>query len=84
MRNTLAKEVAREARRAPFSRLDKKNREDRIASLIVGMFSYESEFNDVCGARVTNVRFTDRGASIDLADGGTIAVRITAYAPDKD
>jgi len=59
-----------------MSRLEKKNREDRAASAIMRALVTETE---VSGQRITNVRFTDKGCSIDLADGGTIAVRITAY-----
>jgi hypothetical protein len=80
MRNTLAREFAAEAKRGTrMSKLEKKNREDRVANVIMRALVTES---DVSGERVTNVRFTDKGCSIDLADGGTIAVRITAYSAE--
>ena len=65
-----------------MSRLEKKNREDRVASMTLGAFVSNGGVLDICGVPIKNVRFTDKGCSIDLDDGGTIAIRITAYGQD--
>ena len=76
----MAREFASEARRAArMSRLEKKNREDRVAAIVMRALVGE---DGVCGERISNVRFTDKGCSVDLANGDTIAVRITAYNAD--
>ena len=80
MRNTLARQFAAEARRSPrMTKLEKANRENHVASTCMrGLLADKT----ICGETVTNVRYTDKGCSVDLSDGSTIAVRITAYPAD--
>ena len=74
--------AAQKKRRTPrVDKLEKKNREDRVASIVMRALVTEP---DICGERIGNVRFTDKGCSIDLANGDTIAIRITAYAATND
>lgn len=65
-----------------MTRLEKRNRENAVASLAMrGVLSGE---NMICGIAIKNVRFTDKGFSVDLDNGDTIACRITAYEAEKD
>lgn len=80
-RNSIAREIATEARRAPrLPKLEKKNRENAVASAAMRGVLSEAM---ICGVKVFNVRFTDKGLGVDLEDGSTVVCRITAYAPDE-
>ena len=59
-----------------LTKLDKKNREDRAALIV--MRALLSEEGNIDNRRISNARYTTRGLVIDLSDGSTINIRITA------
>lgn len=67
-----------------MTRLDKRNREDQLASFIVERLAHIEPV--ICGSKVRNVRFSasGRGFFVDLEDGNCIRVEITALKPAAD
>ncbi len=66
---------------ARLQKLEKENRQNQVAAAAMRGVLGETE---ITGIKISNVRYTDKGISVDLSDGSTIAVRITAYAPDTE
>lgn len=76
MRNSLAREFSREASRSTgLSKLEKENREDRLASKIMKALT-DSGDAEICGVKIENVTFTKSGCHVFLADRTSLKITI--------